>query len=135
MDPLILLAIGMLVVVGSVLIFRLHAFLALFLGALIVAALTPVSNIEQYAEAAQLAAEQTSDLVNQTVGDRLARGFGNTCMKIGLLIAFASIIGKALLDSGAAESIVRRSIRWFGEKRAPAAFLSSGFFLGIPVFF
>lgn len=135
LDPLILLAIGMLVVVGSVLLFRLHAFLALFLGALIVAALTPVSNIERYAQSIQMTTEQETELKNQTVGDRLARGFGNTCTKIGLLIAFASIIGKALLDSGAAESIVRRSIRWLGDKRAPLGFLSSGFFLGIPVFF
>ena len=135
MDPLILLAIGMVVVLGSILIFRLHAFLALFLGALIVAALTPAENIELYSESVNLTSYQTTELLTMGVGERLARGFGNTCAKIGLLIAFASIIGKALLDSGAAESIVRRSIKWLGEKRAPSAFLASGFFLGIPVFF
>ena len=40
MSPILLLLIGMVIVVGSILIFRLHAFLALILGSLIVAALT-----------------------------------------------------------------------------------------------
>ncbi|MHC4510628.1 MAG: GntP family permease, partial [Planctomycetota bacterium] len=56
-------------------------------------------------------------------------------MKIGILIAMASIIGKCLLESGAAERIIRTALKWFGESRAPLAFLSSGFLLAIPVFF
>lgn len=66
---------------------------------------------------------------------RVAEGFGNTCRGIGVLIALAAIIGKCLLDSGAADKIVRTSVRWVGEPRAPAAFVASGFLLGIPVFF
>ncbi|MCA9088117.1 MAG: GntP family permease [Planctomycetaceae bacterium] len=70
-----------------------------------------------------------------TVGARVAQGFGDTCMKIGILIAMAGIIGKCLLDSGAADRIVRTALRWFGEQAAPVAFVVSGFVLGIPVFF
>lgn len=66
---------------------------------------------------------------------RVAEGFGATCRGIGILIALAAIIGKCLLDSGAADKIVRTSVRWVGEPRAPAAFVGSGFLLGIPVFF
>jgi len=47
----------------------------------------------------------------------------------------ASIIGTCLLRSGAADRIIRSALKLFGEKGAPAAFLSSGFTLGIPVFF
>jgi GntP family gluconate:H+ symporter len=114
MDPLLLLAIGTLVVVSGILVLRLHAFLALLLAALVVAWLTP-------SEA--------------SVGQRLATGFGETCAAIGLLIALASIIGKALLDSGAADRIVRSTLRLLGERRAPLAFLAAGFMLGVPVFF
>ena len=71
MDPLILLAIGMLVVVGSILFFKLNAFLALFLGALIVAWLTPESNIVQYAASVNLSPEQTNDLLQQSTAKRL----------------------------------------------------------------
>ncbi len=45
MNPFVLLIIGMAIVVGGILALRMHAFLALILAALVVAALTPVSNI------------------------------------------------------------------------------------------
>ncbi len=47
----------------------------------------------------------------------------------------AAIIGKCLLDSGAADKIVRSALKLFGERGAPGAFVSSGFLLDIPVFF
>lgn len=70
-----------------------------------------------------------------TIGARVANGFGSTAGKIGILIAMAAIIGKCLLDSGAADRIIRTTLKWFGERAAPAAFMTSGFFLGVPVFF
>ncbi len=71
----------------------------------------------------------------QSVGERVAAGFGSTCTKIGILIALAAIIGMCLLESGAAERIVRSSVNFVGEKLAPLAFMASGFLLAIPVFF
>jgi gluconate:H+ symporter, GntP family len=71
----------------------------------------------------------------QSVGERVADGFGSTCAKIGILIALAAIIGMCLLESGAAERIVRSAINFVGEKLAPLAFMASGFLLAIPVFF
>ena len=47
----------------------------------------------------------------------------------------ASIIGKAMLESGAAEKIVRSTLKLTGINNAPLTFLSSSFFIGIPVFF
>ncbi len=223
---LILLA-GICVVVGGVLLLRLHAFLALILAALLVAALTPQEALERYlieqAGVEVVSASETeirietpngppllqgkqidgirpgelfillrrqqgasryqgiADLKVQhleptpdgkrteavltvtegpspsyaagdviihpldlkqarksaeaTIGARVAAGFGATCVKIGILIAMAAIIGKCLLDSGAADCVVRSMLRWFGEAGAPLAFLFSGFLLGVPVFF
>jgi GntP family gluconate:H+ symporter len=74
-------------------------------------------------------------LGSSNIGQRVANGFGSTCANIGILIAMASIIGKCLLDSGAADRIVRTALGWFGERGAPLSFLLSGFLLGIPVFF
>jgi GntP family gluconate:H+ symporter len=65
----------------------------------------------------------------------VADAFGATCGKIGILIAMASIIGKCMLDSGAADRIVRRTLQLVGEARAGVAFAASSFVLGIPVFF
>ncbi|HAV61862.1 MAG TPA: gluconate transporter, partial [Verrucomicrobiales bacterium] len=49
--------------------------------------------------------------------------------------AMAAVIGKCLLDSGAADRLVRSTVKALGEKRAPLGFVGSSFMLGIPVFF
>ena len=220
MNPLWILAVGIAIVLGGVLLLRLHAFLALVLAALVVGLLTPAAYVERHViEAGDVAIDsidpaasevslwldakhgarvgmrylvlreeattgslepiaeleidrfvaadetetefrsvakvlgadvplQTTDIVahplaweaaqkvaEQTVGQRVANGFGSTCAKIGILIALAAIIGKCLLNSGAADRIVRSAVALFGQRSAPLAFLSSGFLLGIPVFF
>ena len=135
MDPLWILLIGMAVVVGGILAFRLHAFLALVLGALVVGTLTPTVALERYAESKGMSAAATEKFVGKTIGERIAEGFGSTATKVGILIGMAAIIGKCLLDSGAADRVVRSTMRLLGERMAPGAFLGSGFLLGIPVFF
>jgi len=217
---------GVCVVVGGILALRLHAFLALALGALVVAGLTPHNTLERYhvkeqslaiadvdfgagtvrfnggirngirpgslflvlrlnpeggryevvgqvvvdvileggktpvAEARPSGGWSLADLqaddgglvpgvrlmdpptlqkaqaaAKATIGTRVASGFGNTCGQIGLVIAMAALIGRCLMDSGAADRIVRTALRWTGESGAPVAFMLSGFLLGIPVFF
>jgi GntP family gluconate:H+ symporter len=159
----------MLVVIGGILRLKLHAFLALTLGALVVAVLTPRLSIEQHAyeqrtrnlkepkkpadpsdfekqsqyekqlaeyEFRKAEARRAAQAeAKESIGERIATGFGRTCAGIGILIALAAIVGECMLRSGAADSIVRSTLRVLGEKRAPVAFLSSGFLLGIPVFF
>lgn len=221
MQAVLILLVGVAVVIGGVLLLRLHAFLALILGALTVGLLTPTISVEQflldkegwrveevesaassdpvlifYADADDIevneplvvlrepadesnprmqrigraaidsitdgdpkaivrarrtegstvikagdyiALEPTAaaagKLAKMTVGERVATAFGNTCGKIGILIAMAAIIGKCLLDSGAADRIVRSAVGVVGERGAPVAFVGSGFLLGVPVFF
>ncbi|MDA2927946.1 GntP family permease, partial [Acidobacteria bacterium AH-259-G07] len=125
----------MIVVVGGVLLLRLHAFLALLLGALVVSVLTPPGAIEQFALEKGISAIAAKQLSEATIGERVAQGFGRTCGQIGIIIAMASIIGTCLLKSGSADRIVRSTLNLLGEHRAPFAFLGSGFLLGIPVFF
>ncbi|MFY9252828.1 MAG: GntP family permease [Fuerstiella sp.] len=66
---------------------------------------------------------------------RLTASLGTYCGNLAILIVAASIIGRCLLDSGAADRIVRSTLQTVGEKNAPAAFVISGFTLSIPVFF
>jgi GntP family gluconate:H+ symporter len=135
MDPLWILFIGMVVVLGGILVLRLHAFLALILGALLVAALTPAEAILQHSLSKKLSPEAAKKTSEQPSIERVTREFGSTAGRIGILIALATIVGKCLLDSGGADRIVRTTLRVLGEGRAPLAFLISGFLLGIPVFF
>jgi GntP family gluconate:H+ symporter len=113
LNPLLILLIGMAVVVGGILLLRLHAFLSLTAGAIVVLALTPSA---------------------KPLGERLADGFGRTAAGVGILVAMASVLGRALMESGAAERIVWSTRRLLGERRAPLAFLVSGFVLGNLVF-
>lgn len=125
----------MLVVIGGMLLLKLHPFLALVLGALAVAALTPPALVERAALARGASAAAARQLSQQSTGERVADGFGRTAGQIGIMIAAASIIGTCLLESGSADRIVRSAVKAVGQTRAPLAFLASGFTLGIPVFF
>ncbi len=135
MHPLLILLAGMAVVVGGILWLRLHAFLALLLGALVVATLTPSESIRQYGLSKGMSPAAAERLSQDHAGDRIADGFGRTAGQIGIVIAMASIIGICLLESGSADRIVRTALGVLGERRAALAFLGSGFLLGIPVFF
>lgn len=113
--PLAVLAVGLFVVLGAMLVLRLHAFLSLLIAAVVVSLLSPGA-------------------VDLRVR-RVVEAFGSTAGSIGIVIALAAIIGKCAMDSGAADRVVRTALRLFGEKRAPSALCSAGFLLAIPVFF
>ncbi len=138
---LVLLAVA--VVLVSILVFRLHAFLTLLLAGLLVAALTGNQAVKTYTDGevakqkmtAAEAEKLQSNSAMITAPTRLTVAFGNTVGKIGILIALASIIGQCLLESKAAAVIVDRLLKLTGPKRAPEALAASSFLLGIPVFF
>jgi gluconate:H+ symporter, GntP family len=134
-DPLFILLIGILFVVGGIIGLRLHAFIALLLGAFAVALLTPASNIVAFGLASGMTEAAATQLSQRPIGARIATAFGNTAAQIGILIAMAAIIGRCLLESGGAERIVRSVLRVTGVEKSPIAFAGSSFVLGIPVFF
>ncbi len=147
MTPYLLLALGMAIVLGGVIWLRLHPFLALTVGAFAIALATPRGTLEQFAEnhsAAQIeagkmkpdeAAVLTRKLPGTPAAKRVVAEFGKGCAKVGLVVAFAALIGKCLLDSGAAARVVAVMLALFGPRRAGLAFLVSGFVLAVPVFF
>ena len=133
-NPIFILFVGILIVVGGIIGFKLHPFLALLLAALVVALLTPVASVEQFFLSKGMSAAEALKQSHNSIGERIGTEFGNTCAKLGILIAMAAIIGKAMLDSGAAEKIIRAILKVTGEKKAPVGFMLSSFFLTIPVF-
>ena len=121
--PFGILAIGIVFVVVMIAVLRVHAFFSLMLAAALVGFLSGKLPGDS----------EKSSLINAL--DLPMLEFGNTAGKIAWVIALASIIGVCLLESGAADKIVRQIMRVIGEHRAAWALLISGFFLGIPVFF
>lgn len=140
MHPFLILGLAVFFVLFTILVLRMHAFVALILAAFLVALLTPTSRLEVYAakqvKNGDWSEQQAKRFVDEDgFAKRVTQGFGSTCANIGILIAAASIIGSCLLASGAAEQIVNSLFRWWGKQRAGLVFVVSGFLLGIPVFF
>jgi GntP family gluconate:H+ symporter len=115
MNPLVILLIAIIAVVGMIIVLRVNAFIALITAAMLISLLAP---------------GQLEDKIS-----RVAREFGNVVANIGIVIALAAVVGRCLMDSGAADQIVRSFLRILGEKRASWALMGSGFVLSIPVFF
>ena len=113
--PLFILLTGIAIVIGMILFLRLNAFIALITAAIAVSVLSP----------GEVSLKIT----------RVAEAFGTMAGRVGIVIALAAIIGDCLTRSGAADRVVQALLRLFGEKRAPAALMSSGFVLSVPVFF
>jgi GntP family gluconate:H+ symporter len=135
MSPLLLLLLGIAIVVICILWLKIDAILALLFAAIVVSILTPDALLILFAESKGMSEAATNSFLQESIGRRLADSFGSTASKIGILIAMGSIIGTCLLRSGSADRIIRSALKLFGEERAPVAFLTSGFTLGIPVFF
>jgi GntP family gluconate:H+ symporter len=72
MTPLYLLLVGLVIVIGSILVLRLHPIIALLLGALAVSFLTPDELLRQFALSSHYSPEATQSLTNQTPGARIA---------------------------------------------------------------
>lgn len=115
LHPLVILAVGMATVILLITLLRMNAFIALIASAVIVSLLAPGPLAEKIS--------------------RVATAFGETAGSIGIVIALAVIVGKCMMDSGAADRIVRAFLSLLGEKRSATALMASGYVLSIPVFF
>ena len=115
MPPLLILLLGFGVVLGGIIVLRLHAFLALVAAAILVALLAPGE------PAAKLAA--------------VAQGFGQTAAQLGVIVALAAIVGGAMAGSGASDRIVRGFLDLLGEQRGALALGATAYVLSLPVFF
>ncbi|MDZ4848131.1 MAG: SLC13 family permease [Pirellulaceae bacterium] len=113
--PLITAAVGIATVLALMIVFKCNAFLALIAAALVVAILGGIGGSDPMSE--------------------VAAALGSTAGSISILIAMAAVVGKCMLDSGSADSIVNAAVRVTGEKKAAYGLMGSGFLLAIPVFF
>ncbi len=169
--PFYILAAGVVFVVLSIVKLRLHPFLGLTLGAVLVGVLTPTlpdsfnekqtklleelrpkydkdrdetfNANEQKSISAEDQKRMTQEHLRPNGGinhwgkaiSLSMGGFGKLVAGIGFVIAMAAVIGMCMMESGAADKIVRRLMAALGEDRAAWAMLISGFILSIPVFF
>jgi len=123
--PFAILAICVASIILLITVLRIHAFLALILVAILAGIMSKQGSLPgEPAKGHWVQAVETT-----------AAEFGTTAGKIGVVIGLAAMIGLCLMESGAADKVVRRFLAWFGEKRAGLAILTSSYILSIPIFF
>jgi GntP family gluconate:H+ symporter len=107
--------VGIALVVVLITAFKVHAFLALILGSLLVGLGAGLS---------------TGDTIKN-----FESGFGTTLGSVGILVALGTMLGKLLADSGGADRIVETIVSRSGERRLPWAMALIAMIIGIPLFF
>ncbi len=110
-----LVVLGVISVLVLMIALKFHAFVALILSSILISLLIGGAGAEPI--------------------QRVAREFGASAGGIGIVIGMAAVIGKCMLDSGAADRIVQWMLGLLGAKRASLALMSSAYLLAIPVFF
>jgi GntP family gluconate:H+ symporter len=107
--------IGIAAIVVLIVWVKLHPFLALTLGAGLLAVVAGIPYTNAF----------TSFIT----------GLGSTVGGVGILIALGAIIGKMLIDSGGADEIVDTILKRTSTHRLPWAMALIAFVIGIPLFF
>ena len=111
---LIAFAISIIILLVSIIKFKINPFLALLLTSIL-----------------------TGFLVRMPINEMsstISNGFGNTLGSIGIVIGLGIIFGNILSESGATESIANGLVSKTGSKNSALAICVSGFLISIPVF-
>lgn len=125
MWPFAILAICLASIIIMITKLRIHAFIALIFAAILAGLLAeklpqdPKKPMSHWVRAVELSTEE----------------LGKTAGGITVVIAMAAIIGVCLMESGAADKVVRRFLALFGQKRAGGAIATSSYIMSIPIFF
>jgi gluconate:H+ symporter, GntP family len=127
--PFVVLAVSVIFIIVSITRFKLHPFLALILAALVAGLLARIFPQATAIGGVPVIAS-LGDVIRLTM-----EGFGKTAAGIAISIGLASIIGYCLMESGAADRVVRKFLHIFGEKNAGIALLVSTYILSVPIFF
>ena len=107
--------VSLAVIILTVVIFKLHPFLSLIIGALVMGLMSGMAPI--------------------TIMEKISAGFGGTMEDIGILIILGVILGELLHNSGATKNIANIMLKFFGVQNTPLAINITGYLICIPVFF
>jgi GntP family gluconate:H+ symporter len=138
--PLAVLVISVAFVVVMISVVRAHAFLALILAAILAGLMAeqlPGAKARVPKPDSPVVAPDGKALKNHWVQavELTSIEFGRTAGGIAIVIGLATIISMCLMESGAADKVVRRFLAFFGEKNAGIALLLSTYVLSVPIFF
>lgn len=108
------LILGVIVLILLVLKTKIHAFLALIIGASI--------------------AGLVGGMVPGDVAGAISTGFGSTLASVGIVIGLGVMMGRILEVTGAAETLAYSLIKFVGKKKEEWAMAIAGYVISIPIF-
>lgn len=108
------LILGVIVLILLVLKTKIHAFLALIIGASI--------------------AGLVGGMVPGDVAGAISAGFGSTLASVGIVIGLGVMMGRILEITGAAETLAYSLIKFVGKKKEEWAMAIAGYIISIPIF-
>ncbi len=112
---LVAFAVSILFVLVTIIKFKMHPFLSLVLGAILMGLL--------------------SKMALGDINKFLATGFGGTMEGIGIIIVLGVALGQLLYETGCTEEIAGLMLKMTGQKGAVTAINLTGYVVSIPVFF
>lgn len=145
--PFVILLVCVASVIIAISVLRLHPFLSLIFAAVLAGVMAESLPTNPNAKRNEAAGVQDMDYgkkVSSIAEGRLPQalklttiGFGETAGNIAIVIGMATIIGMALMESGAADKVVRRFLAVCGDspKGISFAIVISTYILSIPIFF
>lgn len=113
--PLVLTAIGVLLLLLLVMRFKVHPFIALAVSTIALAVMLRIPPLE-------------------TV-DALQDGFGGTLATAGIIFGFGALLGRLLGDGGGSQRIALTLIETFGIRNTQWAVVAAAVILGVALFF
>ncbi|CAN5905644.1 SLC13 family permease [soil metagenome] len=139
--PFLVLITTVTFVIAGISMLRMHPFLALILAALLAGVMADKLPVRASAKATD---GDYGKYITTVSEGKLAHavkltstGFGETAGGVAIVIGMATIIGMCLMESGAADKVVRRFLAVCGEKPSgiSLAIVVSTYILSIPIFF
>jgi GntP family gluconate:H+ symporter len=111
---IIALVIGLLFLIFLIMKTKVHAFLALIIGAVTIGLIAGLDTVK--------------------IADAISAGFGGTLGSIGIIIGFGVMMGEIFQMSGAAKRMAHTFLKLFGKGREEVALGITGFLVSIPIF-
>lgn len=126
--PFVVLLISVAFVIASISIFKLHPFVSLIIAGILAGTLAEKLPVDEKAP-------DKGHLVRAV--EVTVEGLGKTTGDIGVVIAMATLIALGLMESGAADKVVRRLLAVFGQHPIGISFaiVISTYILSVPIFF
>ncbi|QCS45073.1 GntP family permease [Natrinema versiforme] len=119
-SPLVTFLLGLFIVIVLLVWIDFPAFIGLILAAFSVGVINAIF---------------VADFTPAEAATAVAEAFGSNMTGIGIPILAAAVIGKSMLESGAAQRVVRGFQNVLGEENSDISLLGSSSVLAIPVFF